>query len=569
MRSGYYQTHYLDGLSPAQLDLPIHDLAELIFDNVYRQHYPAKFPHLLPKAKLGILLNNPQEFLNHQEATQGSVKRESHGAQHVSRVGALALMFLNMYIAYGDLATRHELQAIINTIPGIDNAQKSERFVKFITIAALFHDAGRYGDGEDTKEWEKAGGLECREFLKKLGCPDELAKRFGKAAAKKDSAFSGQKDILRSLVQCADCLDIQRVESFKDFGRNLVSRYAVAPRTRHFGINYLDIWRNATEGSRIPLEKRVALQKEILELSIAHRAWIASQHDLANASPIEVKIDNRLIVVSPGIPVNRKEKDKRRFEHGGFNNVTATLSSAPFLKKWYNQGAMLALNQDHLHVPENANTISVMNPQVANYLKPLQEAIDACAQVDQFCISLINLKHTLNAEISQQFKKQIQTNSLTAQMLEGSKWKDIPQRINELQAGMSGAANREERLRVVRTCRQELQPILKTTFCRVSAAVAFVLVAGVAAVIGATLGAVLGATVGSVGHIPGAGIGAFVGFALGAAKGWTIGCGLGMALGLGGLVSGTLFWHQKRAGIRESLHQVLDAAKKPARLALN
>ena len=41
--------------------------------------------------------------------------------------------------------------------------------------AALLHDSGQKGEGEDTPEWEKASGENCEDHLLSIDCSSELA----------------------------------------------------------------------------------------------------------------------------------------------------------------------------------------------------------------------------------------------------------------------------------------------------------------------------------------------------------------------------------------------------------
>ncbi len=169
MRSGYYTTNYINNMPANALNASIEDISEYIFDHTYRQPYPAKFPSLLPKVKHPLFLRNKNNFKTGNALTRGPIEREGHGAQHVSNVAENALIFLNMYIQFGTPETRRKIDELIDLVPGDSREQKTALFIKLLQITAIYHDAGRFGEGADLPEWEANGAAECKAFLMKNG----------------------------------------------------------------------------------------------------------------------------------------------------------------------------------------------------------------------------------------------------------------------------------------------------------------------------------------------------------------------------------------------------------------
>jgi len=66
------------------------------------------------------------------------IPRKFHGAQHACRVALYIPIFINLWSKYHDT-----------------NEQLTDIDIKYLQIAALFHDSGREGDDRDNEIWEK------------------------------------------------------------------------------------------------------------------------------------------------------------------------------------------------------------------------------------------------------------------------------------------------------------------------------------------------------------------------------------------------------------------------------
>lgn len=164
-----------------------------------------------------------------------NIARFYHGIQHVNRVAQYIPVFANLYRRY------HDQEALLLT----------QEDIHLLQIAALFHDAGREGEGEDL--WDKdSAALFYYYSTHILHVEKEKAKLFAEAIANKDSSDEGyfecietndeiiwqvthdenktkQKNIYQKLIHDADCLDIIRARdhfdaSHLDFYQTIVKR---------------------------------------------------------------------------------------------------------------------------------------------------------------------------------------------------------------------------------------------------------------------------------------------------------------------------------------------------------
>lgn len=161
----------------------------------------------------------------------------THGIAHAASACLLTASLANIYALCGDDQA----------------AQISSEELFCVQIAALYHDAGRQGDGEDCHEWEMAGASACFQYLVDQGYDSSLALRAASAIVNKDyKDSSGQtyyelsvgdtgelleatvekqpgfdKDLWQQLVHDADALevirarkvfDVTRLDCFKRFG---------------------------------------------------------------------------------------------------------------------------------------------------------------------------------------------------------------------------------------------------------------------------------------------------------------------------------------------------------------
>lgn len=431
-KNTYYGSAYIDETNLSISD-SIYEISQAVYANTYHQKFPAFFPHLLPKSKL--LQRNKRQFNQKAKTPDDSVARKSHGSQHVSRVGIDAIIYFNVLVKYATPEYKEKINAYIQSLPEIEGMTKEELFAKCLQVAAVYHDAGRHGDGPDQPTWEDEGAGDCFKMITKLlmnsGIESEeaekIALRFSLAAAQKDAPItlevlkkklerklkcSGddnivealnreenmylrelyfltrdqitveklnayEKDFLRIPIQCADCVDIQRVPSKSKFVRNLfTTEYVFRPSTRHFEIQYLDLWQQTlTENGAILPNQRARLQYELIMMALTNRSLLDFQKDLHNAAPIEVRTeDGSLFVISRPVINHYDKKAKRSYEHGdngqtGFEKVEADFHHFPLLSHFYNDGKLFSLS------PED-NLSEIELTEVEQFLKPIQDLID-------------------------------------------------------------------------------------------------------------------------------------------------------------------------------------------------
>lgn len=183
--------------------------------------------------------------------------RYFHGIQHVSRAALYIPVFANLYRRYGDK----------------EALSLTEEELNLIQIAALFHDAGREGDGEDL--WDTDSALLLYFYLILVLQIDKgKAIPFAEAVANKDAnkknyleliydkdahqlvwknACGRSKNIYQRLIHDADCLDIIRARP-------------------HFDATYLDFYQRYVQlGSRA--------FKELAHLIMEARYIITCQGD--------------------------------------------------------------------------------------------------------------------------------------------------------------------------------------------------------------------------------------------------------------------------------------------------
>ena len=131
-------------------------VAAFLYRNVFSQAYSSA---------------TPATSKRFEEKIEGPpITRVDHGIQHCSRVAMYAVAFANLYRRFGDK------EALALTDEDLD----------LIKIAALFHDAGREGDGSDNLQWEQQGGTALYEYLILKGVNDKKAKLLAEAVVNKD-----------------------------------------------------------------------------------------------------------------------------------------------------------------------------------------------------------------------------------------------------------------------------------------------------------------------------------------------------------------------------------------------
>lgn len=200
--------------------------------------------------------------------SSNEVMRTHHGIQHVSRVAYYIPVLVNLYRRHND----HDALEI------------NDSQVKLLQLAALFHDAGREGEGEDL--WDDDSAVMLYYYLHHvLKIDTKSAIQFAEAIANKDERPDGyhslkinrsgdiyweienfvQKNILQKVLHDADSLDIIRARlvfdgSYTDFYKD------IAGHPSH----------------KIAFDELALLITEV-------RSLIASQGDAFNAIKIKVK----------------------------------------------------------------------------------------------------------------------------------------------------------------------------------------------------------------------------------------------------------------------------------------
>jgi len=187
-----------------------------------------------------------------KENKHAMISRNHHGIQHVSRAAYYVTVLANLYRKYGD---EHALAL-------------TEREIKLMQIALVFHDAARENEGED--KWDHESALLLYYYLtKKCGATPIEAKKFAEAVANKDpDAGKGyfsitvlpdgeaawqwkpqqlEKNIYQKIIHDADCLDIMRVK-------------------KHFDARYLDFYKTIANQNKYAMNEMAECITEIRSL---------------------------------------------------------------------------------------------------------------------------------------------------------------------------------------------------------------------------------------------------------------------------------------------------------------
>lgn len=179
------------------LDSAIDEHAAFVFKHIYQFSYPPKYSRRSDGFEVS--------------------KRLCHGISHVCRAAHYIPVFANLFEKYGSEST------------GL-----SEKDIKLLQIAMLFHDAAREDDDEDKWDQESAAFLYWY-LTNTLDVNKALAKEIAEATANKDvtkhyfelienegdvswsqSPSRVNKHIYQKLIHDADCLDIIRARGAFD-----------------------------------------------------------------------------------------------------------------------------------------------------------------------------------------------------------------------------------------------------------------------------------------------------------------------------------------------------------------
>ncbi|MCA0403133.1 MAG: SidE phosphodiesterase domain-containing protein [Proteobacteria bacterium] len=197
------------------------DLKRAVQD-AYYQFYSKPYTVINIKA-LPIPIAPELIYLKSQAGNEYYI-RSSHGLLHVTGAMELIDNIDELYQRY--LGERYK--AVITAITEKFNI-KREELLKLVKIAALLHDAGRKGDGQDL--WDEKSANLCLNYLKKqLGVEnEELADfiadliRFKDIDDDKPNPFKAKYhkisediDIFRELVNMADTMEVMRTRDTFD-----------------------------------------------------------------------------------------------------------------------------------------------------------------------------------------------------------------------------------------------------------------------------------------------------------------------------------------------------------------
>ena len=390
--------HYAQQLKES-IHTPLASLLEIIYQNTYRQAYPAVFKYFLED----VIKWSPEHAYS---ANPAHHQRGSHDESHAEGVAVASVIFFKLYEKYGSSELKTEIATLISSMPGKDNEEKRMVFVKLLQIAAAFHDAGRLGDAGDRPAWERKGANDCHLFILTLlknsnvdqTQADSIAKTFSHAAFAKDQKLDQDKPLLNSFIQCADCLEIMRCRS-------------------GFLMNYLDIWkdafgiRNSVTKTYIAKECQLELKKELVYLSLEWRELLLKQGRLKTSfnATAEVRVkgyrhnngffrqDSKVRIVSKGVHGQAKKSlVDQTIEH------ELTTDQFSFLRKYYEFS-----NQD-LNPIDNSitNALRPMDDIIERYVKALDSNLEPTwKSIDRLTIALIDLRQTL--------KEQFMANGIT------------------------------------------------------------------------------------------------------------------------------------------------------------
>jgi hypothetical protein len=139
---------------------------------------------------------------------EGDVERITHGVMHACRVAILTNVLVNMLRECGSK----------------EAAQLTNDDIKYLQIAAFFHDAARKGEGKDT--WEAESAEKCRQFLSSIGLDETKAYYYSNMILTKELSIAknDKLGLLRSILQSADSLDIMRCKKKFDIKKSAYSK---------------------------------------------------------------------------------------------------------------------------------------------------------------------------------------------------------------------------------------------------------------------------------------------------------------------------------------------------------
>ncbi len=241
--------------------------------------------------------------LPEQTLQPGQIARGVHGAMHLSRAAMWVPILLSLRQQMGD--------------PAALNFPASH--LPFVMKAALLHDSGREGEGEDTLAWEQASGEQCEDHLLSIDCPPEIAADCKQGIMNKDGHYRKEKTLIEKLIHDADCLEIMRV-----------------PEGNSFDMKYLDMFQD--------FKDKPDINNTLYEVASQVRAVIASQGDLWGPTNItNTDVGNRFTEAWDKMVTSTLSTEKKKpfeFADNAFSHqLNALKVTAPELYSRYVQCA--------------------------------------------------------------------------------------------------------------------------------------------------------------------------------------------------------------------------------------
>ena len=196
------------------------------------------------------------------------ILRVAHGGIHAIRTSFLVEYFAAFYEKYGFRKLSDE----------------EKRMMRYI---ALFHDAGRKGDGIDKPEWEIDGAKLCEEFLTDNKTDEQIAEKFSSFIPAIDKL---ERNFYQSLLRTADSFDIIRIRGYnvkegrKDWFRPFDVYYPQPCQSN----------RGKLEGYITQFKEQNAAIGELEVFTREYRKMLAHQGDISYASTINRTEKKRL-----------------------------------------------------------------------------------------------------------------------------------------------------------------------------------------------------------------------------------------------------------------------------------
>ena len=145
--------------------------------------------------------------------------RTIHGGCHVFRVSLLVEFLIKFYQKHWNyFAKTAETYADASLLEEAEELLNSNKKQLLLKIVALFHDAGRLGEGRDWPWWEKAGSELVYRFLKNNGINEEDAQW---ASSLIPYVRADKRSFAKQILTSGDTIDIIRIRGYNGKKRNI------------------------------------------------------------------------------------------------------------------------------------------------------------------------------------------------------------------------------------------------------------------------------------------------------------------------------------------------------------